>query len=235
MFGLQVFGTSPNHDATAKLPQHGFARTSTWEFLGSSTSESTGKSDNSVKLDFGLSQAGLTDEIRKLWPYTFSLQYSITLSADSLGTGLVVINQGDEPFEIQVLLHTYLKINDISKVSVTGLENADYVDKVDGAKTKTQSGDITIAGEVDRVYSPATAPSEPIVVVEGGEKKYTLTRDNLEDVVVWNPWIEKSSGISDFEPKDGYKTMICVEAGSVRGWQKLEAGDAFEGAQVISV
>lgn len=177
----------------------------------------------------------MSDEFKKLWPYSFSLQYSVTLSADNLGTGLVVTNQGDKPFEIQVLLHTYLKINDITKVSVTGLEDAEYVDKVDGAKAKKQSGQITIASEVDRVYSPATAPSEPIVVVEGGEKKFTVTRDSLDDVVVWNPWIEKSNGIGDFEPKDGYKNMICVEAGAVKGWLKLEAGDAFEGAQVISV
>ncbi|KAK9775426.1 putative Galactose mutarotase-like domain-containing protein [Seiridium cardinale] len=230
-----VFGTAPDHAATSKLPQHGFARTSTWEFLGSSTSESTGKSDNSVKLDFGLSHASLSAESKKLWPYSFSLQYSITLTSDNLGTGLVVTNQGDQPFEVQVLLHTYLRINDVSKVSVTGLEDAAYVDKVDGAKAKKQSGSISIAGEVDRVYTPAKGPSEPVVVTEGGEKKFSVVRDNLEDVVVWNPWIEKSNSIGDFEPKDGYKNMICIEAGAVKGWQKLEAGDAFEGAQVISV
>ncbi|KAH6657286.1 galactose mutarotase-like domain-containing protein [Truncatella angustata] len=230
-----VFGTAPNHDATSKLPQHGFARTSTWEFLGSSTSESTGNSDNSVKLDFGLSHANLSDESRKLWPYSFSLQYSVTLTPDNLGTGLVVTNQDDKPFEVQVLLHTYLQINDINKISVTGLEDADYLDKVDGAKAKKQSGSITIAGEVDRVYTPVKGPSEPVVVHEGDEKKYSVVRDNLEDVVVWNPWVDKSNSIGDFEPKDGYKNMICIEAGAVKGWQKLEAGDAFEGAQVISV
>lgn len=229
-----VFGTAPDHAATSKLPQHGFARNSTWEFLGSSTSEST---DNkvSVKLDFGLSQANLSDEAKQLWPHPFSLVYNVTLSTNSLGTGLVITNQGKEAFEAQMLLHTYLRISDITKVSVAGLENAQYVDKVDGAQTKTQSGAVTIAGEVDRVYSPATSPSEPVVVLEGGEKRYTVVRDNLDDVVVWNPWIEKSKGMGDFEPKDGYKNMICIEAGAVRTWQKLDPGDAFEGAQVISV
>lgn len=188
-----------------------------------------------MKLDFGLSQANLSAESKTLWPYSFSLQYSVTLTPDYLSTSLVVTNQDDKPFEVQVLLHTYLKVNDISKVSVIGLEDAEYVDKVDGAKAKTQSGAVTIAGEVDRVYTPAKGPSEPVTVVEGGETKYSVVRDNLEDVVVWNPWIDKSNGIGDFEPKDGYKNMICIEAGAVKGWQKLEAGDAFEGAQVISV
>lgn len=55
----------------------------------------------------------------------------------------------------------------------------------------------------------------------------------MDDVVVWNPHVAKSAGMGDFEPKDGWKKMVCVEAGSVRGWQKLDKGDAFEGAQTI--
>lgn len=105
-----VFGTAPDHPPTSKLPQHGFARNSKWEFLGKSTSESTGKSDASVKLDFGLSTATVGDEARKLWPYTFAIIYSVTLTADSLGTSIVITNDGDEPFEAQVLLHTYLRV-----------------------------------------------------------------------------------------------------------------------------
>jgi glucose-6-phosphate 1-epimerase len=148
---------------------------------------------------------------------------------------MVITNQGDEPFEAQILLHTYLRVNDVTKVSVSGLDEAAYVDKVDGAKTKKQSGTIAITGETDRVYTPAKGPSEPVVVSEGGATKFSIVRDNLDDVVVWNPWIEKAAGMGDFEPKDGYKNMICIEAGAVKGWTKLEAGDAFEGAQVISV
>ena len=40
--------------------------------------------------------------------------------------------------------------------------------------------------------------------------------------------------MSDFAPKQGYKNMICVEAGAVRGWQKLEAGETWEGGQLIT-
>lgn len=72
-----------------------------------------------------------------------------------------------------------------------------------------------------------------MVVNEGGKKAFSVVRDNLNDVVVWNPWIEKAGGMGDFSPKDGYKNMICIEAGSVAGWQTLEAGDAFQGAQTI--
>ena len=39
--------------------------------------------------------------------------------------------------------------------------------------------------------------------------------------------------MGDFEPNEGYKEMICVEVGAVDGWQKLEAGDTFEGGQIL--
>ncbi|KAI1261376.1 galactose mutarotase-like protein [Xylariaceae sp. FL1019] len=232
-----VFGTAPDHAATSKLPQHGFARNSKWEFLGKSSSESApfaGASDASVKLDFGLSSATLDDATKKLWPHTFSAIYSVTLAPEGLGTGLVVTNDGNQSFDCQALLHTYLRINDITKIEVTGLEDSQYVDKVDGAKVKTQSGPLSFAGETDSVYTPAKGPTHPVVVREAGSTVFSIVRDNLKDVVVWNPWTDKAAGMGDFEPKDGFKEMICVEAGSVREWVTLEPGDVLDGAQTIS-
>lgn len=226
-----VFGTAPDHEATSKLPQHGFARNSRWEFLGKSTSES---SSNSVKLDFGLSSENLDEAARQLWPYKFGLLYSVTLDRESLKTALVITNEGDVPFEFQTLLHTYFRIKDISSVQIAGLEDSPYVDKVDAAKAKTQSSDpVAFSGETDRVYTPAKGPSHPVVISEGGAAKFSIVRDNLDDVVVWNPWVDKAAGMGDFEPKDGWKNMVCAEAGAVSSWQKLEKGDAFEGAQTI--
>jgi glucose-6-phosphate 1-epimerase len=114
-FVPQVFGTAPDHAATSKLPQHGFARISRWEFLGKSTSESSASTskdggDSSVKLDFGLSPSNLSEESKALWPYEFGLIYSVTLGKDSLITTLVVRNEGEEAWEFQTLMHTYFKI-----------------------------------------------------------------------------------------------------------------------------
>ncbi|KAI1827182.1 galactose mutarotase-like domain-containing protein [Xylaria intraflava] len=229
-----VFGTAPDHAATAKLAQHGFARNSVWEFLGKSSAESEASTEASVKLDFGISSATIDEKFKALWPYTFSAIYSVTLAPDGLRTSISITNDGSQSFECQFLLHTYLRINDITKIEVTGLEDAEYIDKVDGAKTKAQSGGVVITGETDRVYTPAKGPSAPIIVSEAGKPVFTVVRDNLKDVVVWNPWTEKAVSIGDFEPKDGFKNMICVEAGSVRGWTLLEQGDVFNGAQSIS-
>ncbi len=92
---------------------------------------------------------------------------------------------------------------------------------------------MAISGETDRVYTPVGGPSAPVSVVEGGKTKFTVLRDNFNDVTVWNPWAEKANAIGDFEPKDGFRQMLCIEPGAVRGWQTLDPGDAFEGAQTI--
>ena len=111
---IQCFGPPPKDHATGKLPQHGFARNSHWEYLGSSSSESGALArggDDCVKLDLGLSHAQLSDEAKKAWPYEFGLVYSVTLGKDGLQTMLNVNNQGKESFEFQMLLHSYFRVD----------------------------------------------------------------------------------------------------------------------------
>lgn len=108
-----VFGIAPDHASVASLPQHGFARTSRWEFLGKSTSESSGGrdgGDESVKLDFGLSPSNLDEKARKAWGYEFGLIYSVTLGREGLTTSIVVRNEGETAWDFQVLMHSYLRI-----------------------------------------------------------------------------------------------------------------------------
>lgn len=121
-------------------------------------------------------------------------------------------------------------------MEVTGLDKATYIDKVDGAKTKTQSeGRLTITGETDRVYTPVGGPRDAVNVIESGETTFSVTRDNLSNVVVWNPWADKAASMADFAPDDGYKNMLCIEPGSVSTWQSVESGDAYDGAQTITI
>lgn len=230
-----VFGPPPKDHATSSLPQHGFARNSHWEYLGKSSSESGTLSkggDDSVKLDFGLSHSNLSDEAKKSWPYEFGLVYSVTLGKDGLQTMLNVRNEGNKSFEFQMLLHSYFHVDDISKTVLNGLGSTTYIDKMLNATEHQQTDpSVKIAGEVDRVYKSIKQDTTSIVV--DSKPVLDVQRDNLVDSVVWNPWIEKSKGMGDFEPKDGYKTMVCVEVGAVDGWQKLEPGETFEGGQIL--
>lgn len=52
----------------------------------------------------------LSEEFQKAWPYKFGLVYSVTLTKGSLETSLQVQNQGEQNFDFQVLMHTYLSV-----------------------------------------------------------------------------------------------------------------------------
>jgi glucose-6-phosphate 1-epimerase len=233
-----VFGPPPKNHATSSLPQHGFARNSYWEFLGKSSSESLGndtrKGDDSIVLDFGLSSAMLSEPFRKAWLYDFGLVYSVTLTKDSLRTSLRVQNQGNQPFEFQFLVHTYLRIKDISNIRIKNLQSKTYVDKTENYTVKTESSPaITIIQETDRVYQ-SLDPTVPIIVASSEDDNpiFSIFREGLDDITIWNPWVEKAKGMSDFGD-DEYKQMICVEPGFVSGWQALDAEDAWESGQTI--
>jgi glucose-6-phosphate 1-epimerase len=232
-----VFGPPPSGHATSSLPQHGFARSTRWEYLGKSTTETTGDEagdddSGSVKLDFGLYRAGLSEDSKKKWGYDFALVYSVTLSKSSLQTMISVRNEGQEAFEFHTLLHTYLRVKDISTTTVTGLLGTTYTDKVLDASTATESNNqLSITGEIDRVYHSISQNTTS--VLEQVKSRFDVVRDNVDDTVVWNPWREKAQAMGDFEPKDGYKQMLCVEVGSVSGWTKLEGGETWEGGQII--
>lgn len=64
-----------------------------------------------MKLDFGLSDGMLPEEIRTAWNHKFSLTYSVTLSTEELETTLVVRNVDSTTWDFKVLFHTYLKID----------------------------------------------------------------------------------------------------------------------------
>jgi glucose-6-phosphate 1-epimerase len=76
-------------------------------------------------------------------------------------------------------------------------------------------------------------PQSTTSILVGGAPHLDVVRDNLSDVVVWNPWKEKAGGMGDFAPKDGWQQMICVETGCVNEWQSLDAGESWEGGQVV--
>jgi len=221
-----VFGKSTD-GPTSSLPQHGFARTSKWYVMGK-----IDESETSVQVDFGLGPENLTVDVRKQWPFDFGLIYSIVLSKNSLATKMLVRNEGGQSFDFNTLFHTYLRVPDVTTVKVEGLKGVSYKDKVQkGAEATEERDQLTIASEVDRVY--ANVPGTVAVKTED-KTLYTIERSNLEDVVVWNPW-EASANIGDFGPADGYKNMLCIEAGAVSKWHTLEPQSVWEGGVVVNL
>ena len=105
-------------------------------------------------------------------------------------------------------------MKDITKIKVTGLTGVTYIDKIlDKKDHVASSNELRFEGTVDRVYKSFKQDTTSIVYED--KPAFDIIRDNLADTVIWNPWKEGAQAMSDFGPKDGWKHMVCVEAGQI--------------------
>jgi glucose-6-phosphate 1-epimerase len=220
-----VFGKKES-GPTANLPQHGFARNSTWEFLGQTK-------ENPVSVQFALSPEQVDSELLSKWPGNdFTLIYTVELSEESLKTTIEVENVDNHPWEFNWLFHTYLKIDDIEDTMVSNLPGELCYDQLLKQSYEERLPVVTFHEEVDRIYQ-RVSESKLLQVVALGHPIHTVKREGLPDVVVWNPWIKKSEGMGDFQPKDGYKKMVCIEPGYVHEFKTLAPGERWIGSQLL--
>lgn len=190
------FGSDPEGKGRAS---HGFVRNRMWTLL---STEAIASGETKIRL--GMSPSAETLEI---WPHQFELVIEI-LVGTKLSVTLTTQNTGDQPFSITQALHTYFATGDIGQVRVLGFENARFVDKADGSAEKTQTGDITITEETDRIYTDVN----PEIVIDDGAmgRRIRITPSGSSTAIVWNPWKEISVKMADLEDQD-YQRFICVE------------------------
>ncbi len=179
---------------------HGFVRNRMWQVVRSLT---TAAGDTQVTL--GLSD---TPETQAIWPHAFELNLVVTVG-ESLTVELITRNQGDAPFPVTQALHTYFKVGDINQVQVLGLDGGRFLDKADGGVEKTQVGAVTIAQEVDRVYTNVTA-AELVIADPIFDRRICITAAGSKTAIVWNPWVEITAGMADLDDA-AYQRFICVE------------------------
>lgn len=222
-----VFGKSTK-EGFQSLPQHGFARNSTWEFLGQTT-------ENPPTVQFALSPEQANPEIYSKWgngDNDFTLFLTITLNQDNLTTKIEVSNSDSKPWSFNWLFHTYLKVNEIEDTLVNNFPGETCYDQLISETYVEKSPAIDFNHELDRIYKNVST-DKVIQVIELGKVVHNVKRMNLPDIVVWNPWIDKSNGMSDFQPKSGYHNMVCIEPGHVHDFVELKPGESWSGEQVI--
>jgi glucose-6-phosphate 1-epimerase len=186
-------------------PAHGFARLADWSLL------SAVDEGGVVTLTLRLTDADISGVPGgQAWSHPFEVTYTATFGAD-LRLALQVRNTGTEEYAVEEALHTYLGVEDISTVTVEGLDGASYLDKVAGGSPgPVQQGPVRFTGETDRVYSSTAEVS----VVDPGRRRLTLVKDGSATTVVWNPWIAKAAAMQDFGD-DEWPSMVCVETANV--------------------
>lgn len=190
------FGPDPEDKGRAS---HGFVRNRMWDMR-----EIESCQDGSTVVVMGLVD---TPETRSIWDFAFDMAIAITVGS-SLTIELTTRNTGDKPFEITQALHTYFKIGDISQVKVLNLEDTSYLDKVDGGKNKTQTGEVIFNSECDRIY--LDVPSQLVIDDMAIVRKIKITAANSNTAIVWNPGAEISANMADLGDLD-YQKFVCVE------------------------
>jgi glucose-6-phosphate 1-epimerase len=188
------------HAGDRTKPMHGFARARDWR-LGLAEPAP----DGTVVIELDLEADETT---RPLWPHAFRARYRVTL-ADTLALALEVVNTSSAAFTFEAALHTYLAVGDIRTVTIRGLEDTAYIDKVDGMRRKRHgAGPLQLTGETDRVFLGTRAGC--VVHDPAFHRRLTIDKTGSASTVVWNPWSTKAAEIADLETDD-WQRMVCVE------------------------
>lgn len=180
-------------------PAHGFARTGTWQV---ETTEQ--REDGAVAMTLTLLPNDVTGE---LFP-AFHLRFCVTVGTE-LEMELETRNDGDKPFTYEGALHTYFSVGDVLQVSISGLESTTYIDKTDGSKRKQLSNEpIRFAKETDQVH--VNTKANCVINDPMWNRRIIIEKSGSDSTVVWNPWIEKTMGMSDMAA-ESWEQMVCVE------------------------
>jgi len=207
----------------AKAPAHGVVRTKEWELTGLARDGDA----VTVTLATENDEAG-----RRWWPHEFRAEYRVRVGKQ-LSLALTVVNTGGSAMRFEEALHTYHRVGDAEKVSVTGLDGTAYLDNMDGNREKRQSGDVVFRAQTDNAYLETTEALEVVDPVLG--RRIRTEKGNSRTTVVWNPWQEGAKALADLGD-DEWRQMACVEASNILAYAvELGVGEKHTMTAVLSV
>jgi len=176
-------------------PSHGFARIQEW------TLSFAALAGDDLHLTFTL---GPTELSREMGFDHFRLAFELILGR-SLTMRLAVANDAETPLVFEEAMHTYFHVDDVEKISITGLEPTGYIDKTDNFRVKPAlHAPLVLTSFTDRIYANTTATCaihDPLA-----KRTLTIAKQNSNTTVVFNPW----KGMADMGPEEWHK-MVCVE------------------------
>lgn len=188
------------HPTDSSLCMHGFARVTPFSVID------IGQMNNGYTRV--ILQMKHTENAQRQLSYPYTLVMTIEIGA-TLSMKLSTTNRATQPFFMGEAFHTYFNIGDVEKVSVTGLEQTEYADKLLDYWRDNQEGPITFNHEFDRVYVSTQAPvmiHDPVF-----NREISIKKKGSNTTVVWTPWEKKAHQMADMPKGDGWRNMICVE------------------------
>lgn len=215
-----IFPQFEQRGPDTSLPRHGLARTRTWAV------ESSSRAKDHAQLTLALDDNAAT---RALWPHSFTLELTVSISGQRLDLELYAHNPGETSWPFAAALHTYLAVSDLSQARLQGLEGCHYVDSLTGGETVEDHPEKRFSGEVDRIYAKARN-----LLLRDGPRRLAIEADQLPDVVLWNPGPDKCAALKDMPP-DGWQRMLCVEGGNILEPITLGPDESWSGRQSFTL
>lgn len=191
---LPWFGPGPDGKSA-----HGFVRTADWTLANSETLPS-GATRVTLELVGDASTSAL-------WPHAFVFQLEL-LVADTLTLTLSATNRSQMAARFAFAFHTYFAVPDVAQARVSGLEDTDYIDKMDGGTRKRQAGEVTIDAATDRIYLDVPRKQ----TIESADGRIAVESD-AGSAIVWNAW-DNDRNIADMG-EGNHVGYLCVERGDV--------------------
>ncbi|WP_116111927.1 D-hexose-6-phosphate mutarotase [Austwickia chelonae] len=205
----------------AKEPAHGIFRISRWTLVEAREDQGV------VILVLGLDSDGSREEFPSGCHARYEVSFGKTLDLR------LTVTAGEAELPLEVALHTYLAVDDITQVKVDGFDGCRYADKAPGGRAvNAQYGQVSFARETDRIYAHE---GEVRVLDEAAGRTLLVTKENSGSTVLWNPWQTKAAALNDLDDED-WRRMLCVEAANVaRTALALAPGESHTLRQTVAV
>ncbi|MGO2045842.1 D-hexose-6-phosphate mutarotase [Brachybacterium tyrofermentans] len=120
----------------------------------------------------------------------------------------LTLTAGARSLEIEAALHTYLAVDDVRRIAIQGLENAEYLDNTRGLAADVLGGEaLRLTGSTDRIVD---AHGEVTITDELASRRLVSTPRGTAKTIVWNPWDELVTGMADL-PDSAWPEFVCIE------------------------
>lgn len=184
-------------------PSHGFARVVEW------TRTELLESEDRTSITYVLTEASAH---AAEFPFDYRATFTAELG-ESLELTLTVENLDAHAFTFEAALHAYLRVGDVQRIEIEGLDGTQYRDKVTGRNGVLQVGDVRITGPTDRVYESSAQVSlvDPVL-----ERRIRVHKSQSANTVIWNPWADGAATLPDMGD-DEWRGMVCIEGANVLG------------------
>ncbi|XP_023015924.2 uncharacterized protein isoform X2 [Leptinotarsa decemlineata] len=186
-----------------------------------------------VFAEFSLSSDAFTES---LWSSQFSILCRITLRERQLEIKLTIENLSKEfPMDFNCMHHAYFKVPDVAKCKIRGLKNCRYFHNQDPEKNMFTElrNEVTISQHTDILYQRI---SKEMYLDKTGdwEKVLKITKTNLPDMVLWNPWQEMAKTLIGLD-EDEYKYFVALDLGIIANRMYLKPQTYFRSTQTYEL